>query len=930
MAGHRAHPGVALASVPVGKAAIGILPGVELGDEGGDIGPGGGGVLFREKGQERNQREAAGAQLLPALVGVILHIEVPGAGIRGREACELQKAAAYLPAFAGLEGETGYRRNLGLGIPNGEGDGLRSLVAAAGGFYGNVGHAFFTGSLQAEGDQPVSLGGEGKFLRRGSFQLHRAVHLHGNGGFLHAVFHRKHVHRQLALLSRSQHARQGGHHHQGVLHGHRLVGTAEGAFVPGHHHHADAAHVGRKLELEHVSVLIGRPGLQEQHHGVEAVVLAGRYHILLVSTDGSQGREFAAEGTHHLVVQVPGLDAEGFAAVHMVPGIGRLEGRQVQKAFIHEGEGVSHRPAGLFGHLHGELLVRMQHLREGYHGLQMRGGVLHLHALDAVHPKRKVVLRGAVRLQQGYVYIDIGSHIGLYGKLEGGVLLGKGYPFSPEDAAGILQRNQGLTALGGRDVHRSFLTHPVGGLVGRDGEHREGFRVLPVGAAPVFGPVYGYEGSAHVAGGKVPGQDEVVAPVRIIHAEVETGIFPGGGEGSGSDFGDGCAVHVGVQFSSGIVPPPVPAGLEDSVFNLVAGYSLAPGIHHRQLHGLVLVRLQIVSFRYLDTYIGAVGGVGKGFGGEALVSSGLLHAGDHEGLQQARGAIGRRELDGSGGIAAAIQAGLEQRGFGRGETGSRVVESIFLKALEGGTGFAEGHFGPYVAVCGHPSGEPAGGYADGAGFIGLQHIRVGRGYLEAVGLDGLHVQGFVEGAAAHLEVRVPVAGGVIGLGGNLVIEEAVHTPGYLPGVELAFGGVHFQGGRVAFGQVLALVLEDEREVHRVSRAPDAAFSVHEALDALLNGFSAHIEAAEGAFVAGGDFQVGGAAAGPGHHGEGLSGHAKLRQAFSVRFPGSEFLELVIVHFYAYSGDTLCGDKVCGRHPEGAAIGILGHQAQVAG
>ena len=421
-----------------------------------------------------------------------------------------------------------------------------------------------------------------------------------------------------------------------------------------------------------------------------------------------------------------------------------------------------------------------------------------------------------------------------------------------------------------------------------------------------------------------------MAPVRIVHAEVEAGVLPGGGEGSGSDFGDGCAVHVGVQFSSGIVPPPVPAGFEDSVFYLVAGYALAPGIHHGQLHGLVLVCFQIVSFRQLDAHIGAVGGVGKGFGGETLVSSGLFHAGDHEGLQQARSAIGRRELDGSGSIAAAIQAGLEQRGFGRSEAGSRVVESIFLKAFEGGAGLAEGHFGPYVAVCGHASGEPAGGYAEGAGFIGLQHVRVGRGYLEAVGLDGFHVEGFVEGAAAHLEVRVPVAGGVIGLGGNFVIEEAVHAPGHLPGVELAFGGVHFQGGRVAFGQVLALVLEDEGEVHRVSRAPDAAFSVHEALDALLHGFSAHIEAAEGPFVAGGDFQVGGASAGPGHHGEGLSGHAKLRQAFSVRFSGSEFLELVVVHFYAYSGDALRGDKVCSRHPEGAAIGILGHQAQVAG
>ena len=469
--------------------------------------------------------------------------------------------------------------------------------------------------------------------------------------------------------------------------------------MPGHHHHADAAHVGGDGQFHHVGALGNRTRLLEQHHGVEAVVLAGTHHIVLVTADGGQRRELAAEGAHHLVVQVPGAHSQGLGLVHLAPGIRSLEGREVQQTLVHKGQGIGHGPAVFLAHLHGELLVRVQHLRQGNHGLQMGGRVLHFHALNAVQAQREVVLRAAVRLYQRNVHIDVRCHFGRYGKGIGSIFLGKGHPFALQHGAGILQGNQGPASLGGGQVHGGFLPGLVGRLVRRESNHGEGFRVPAVGTAAEVGPVNGHKAAAGVAGGLVPGQYQVAAPIRIVYADAESHIVgSAGGKGAGGNLFHGTAVHIGIQVSSRIVPPPVPAGLVHGIFHRMALDALARGIHHGQFHGLVLVCFQKLSFGHFDAHVGAVGGVEEGFGGEALISAGLFHAGHHKGLQQARGTVRSGQFHLHGGIARPVQPGFEKRLLGRCKAGARIVEAVFLEALEGKVGLPEGNLGPNAAV----------------------------------------------------------------------------------------------------------------------------------------------------------------------------------------------------------------------------------------
>ena len=56
----------------------------------------------------------------------------------------------------------------------------------------------------------------------------------------------------------------------------------------------------------------------------------------------------------------------------------------------------------------------------------------------------------------------------------------------------------------------------------------------------------------------------------------------------------------------------------------------------------------------------------------------------------------------------------------------------------------------------------------------------------------------METASSNLQVCVPVACGVVGLGGDGKTVEAVLALLYVFGVELALGGVHFQSCGMAF------------------------------------------------------------------------------------------------------------------------------------
>ena len=264
------------------------------------------------------------------------------------------------------------------------------------------------------------------------------------------------------------------------------------------------------------------------------------------------------------------------------------------------------------------------------------------------------------------MHIDIGCHIGLYGKGPGGILVAGGYPFAGQYACSVFKGNEGLAARSRGNVNCGFFTGLVGGFVRGEAEHREGFGIPPVGAASVFGPVHGDHPAAHVTGIHIAGQNEVAAPFRIAFPQDKVHILRTGGKGAAADLAHGRAGYIGIQFAlSGILPPPVPTGLEHGIFHAVALHALALGIHHSQADKLVLVGFQIIAVGYADTHIGAVRRVGKGFGGEALVAAGFAHGSDHEGLQHAGGVGGLRKLDRDRALSVAVQFALEQRMFGR-------------------------------------------------------------------------------------------------------------------------------------------------------------------------------------------------------------------------------------------------------------------------
>ena len=75
---------------------------------------------------------------------------------------------------------------------------------------------------------------------------------------------------------------------------------------------------------------------------------------------------------------------------------------------------------------------------------------------------------------------------------------------------------------------------------------------------------------------------------------------------------------------------------------------------------------------------------------------------------------------------------------------------------------------------------------------------------------------------------------------------------------------------MACGQILAPVRNDGGNVEGISRTPHSPFAVDEGLDALLDHLSSDIETAGRALVACVDLEVGSAAAGLCHDGEGLA------------------------------------------------------------
>ena len=852
--------------------------------------------------------------------------------VGGRVAGHLQLPLAHAAAFAGLERKALHLGEHRVGVHHLERKLLRSLVRGSAGRYFDMRRAFLAGSFQAEVHQPVSGFVKANLLAAAADELHRAVGLDAHAGFLHAVLQGEDVHWDGHLLADGKRAGQGGEHHERRLYRNGFLRLAVGAFMGGHHHDADAAHILRQLEFHHIrGAGRHRAGLQRNNHRVEAVVLAGAADGVLVTADGGKRRQLSAVRPDHMVVHVPGFHSESLAAVHPGPGVRRLEGREVQKPLVHQGQGIGHGLAALLGDFDAEALLGMQFVWHGQDRLQPGGRVLHLHALHTVQADGKVVIRIPIGLQQGNVHIDIGRHLRSDAKAPGRVFPGKLHPFTQEHAIGILQGNEGLGSFCGRNIDGGFLAGSVTFLVGGETEHGEGLRVPAAGPAGIVRPVYQHGFAADMPGLRVPHQQQVSAPFLLGHVHLYINVLGGRCQVPALHQLHGGTVHVFVQAGVGAVPPPVPAHLVEGVLQRVAFHRAALRVHHGNAQLVGAVGFQEIGPDVLDAHIGLVGGEGKSLGGEALVAALFVHGGDHEGFQHTggMGRLGQGELH--TGRSVAVQPGVKQLAPGLLELGGGVVKNIVLEFLERGAFHAaQGELGMGPGAACRTAGEPLGANLGLGCLAAFQHLRIQGADFKPIGLDGLHMQRLLESAAAGLEIGVPVAGGVIGLGGNVKAEETVGAFLHLAGMELAFRGIDFQRHRMGGREVLPLVAQKKVHVEGVAGPPDAAFSVDEGLEALLHFLSAHVKAAQGALLSVGGLEVGGAAAGLGHHNEGSMVQREMRQSLSVRPAFADALQLEVVHLHLGAGKRPAGDEVGGGRPELRPVGIFRHQAYLRG
>ena len=95
----------------------------------------------------------------------------------------------------------------------------------------------------------------------------------------------------------------------------------------------------------------------EDHHGGEAVALAGFLRVQrFVTAHGKGFLQTPAEGSYHVVVEVPSLHAEGFPGIESGEGIRGLERGNGEQSFVHDGNGISHRFPLCFAHGDSEVL----------------------------------------------------------------------------------------------------------------------------------------------------------------------------------------------------------------------------------------------------------------------------------------------------------------------------------------------------------------------------------------------------------------------------------------------------------------------------------------------------------------------------------------------------------------------------------------------
>ena len=161
----------------------------------------------------------------------------------------------------------------------------------------------------------------------------------------------KYVNRQLKLIARRNHPRQGRANHERIAYGNTLIGSAVGIVLGGYHHHPHCADVVGYFDLVLVGAAFGQLEWPEtNHHGFEAVggIVQGTGIDGTVATNAEDAFHFTGKSTEHFVVNVPGLYTQGFASIKNIVRIGRFEAGQPQQTFVNHGQTIGHGFARFF------------------------------------------------------------------------------------------------------------------------------------------------------------------------------------------------------------------------------------------------------------------------------------------------------------------------------------------------------------------------------------------------------------------------------------------------------------------------------------------------------------------------------------------------------------------------------------------------------
>ncbi len=145
---------------------------------------------------------------------------------------------------------------------------------------------------------------------------------------------------------------------------------------------------------------------EEPDHWLETVVAHGSVNPqILVPSDTEHRGERSSVGSHHIIIYVPCPNPQGTPAIHLRPWVGSLEAGEVQQSLIDNGNGVGHRPAGLFADADGKFFLRAYRLRKRKHRVKPRIRSGDRERLNAVETKRLPLGRPAIWIEKSHVHI---------------------------------------------------------------------------------------------------------------------------------------------------------------------------------------------------------------------------------------------------------------------------------------------------------------------------------------------------------------------------------------------------------------------------------------------------------------------------------------------------------------------------------------------